>query len=33
MNYFELYDLPESPVADTTAATKKYFELQKKIPP
>lgn len=33
MNYFELYGLPESPVTDVSAVTKKYFELQKKYHP
>ena len=33
MNYFELYGLPQSPVADKAAAAKKYIELQKKFHP
>lgn len=33
MNYFELFGLKESPVADSAAASKKYIELQKKFHP
>ena len=33
MNYFELYELEEAPMVDKTAASKKYFELQKKFHP
>ncbi len=33
MNYFELFGLPEAPVADKSRATKKYFELQKLFHP
>ncbi len=33
MNYYELFELPVSPVVDRTGISKKYFELQKKFHP
>jgi molecular chaperone HscB len=33
MNYYELFELPISPVVDKTGISKKYFELQKKFHP
>ena len=33
MNYFELFDIPESFKVDKRGLTKKYFELQKKFHP
>lgn len=33
MNYFELFDLPLTPVVDKTLLSKKYFDLQKKTHP
>ena len=33
MNYFELYELEEAPVADKASVSKKFFELQKKFHP
>ena len=33
MNYFQLFELPFSPIIDKTFVAKKYFELQKKYHP
>jgi molecular chaperone HscB len=33
MNYYELFELPISPVVDKNGISKKYFELQKKFHP
>ncbi len=33
MNYYELFDIPFSPIVDHTYVSKKYFELQKKYHP
>ncbi len=33
MNYFELFELPISPVVDKSGISRKYFELQKKFHP
>ena len=33
MNYFELFNLQEIPIADKTVVAKMYFELQKKFHP
>jgi molecular chaperone HscB len=33
MNYYELFELPISPVVDKTGISKKYFELQKNFHP
>lgn len=33
MNYFELFEIPPSPVVDKTRVSKKYFALQKKFHP
>ncbi len=33
MNYYELFELPEKPIADKTYVSKKYIALQKKFHP
>ncbi len=33
MNYYELFELPQKPIADKTYVSKKYIELQKKFHP
>lgn len=33
MNYFELFDIPSSPVVEQSLLAKKYFELQRKYHP
>ena len=33
MNYFELFDLPVTPVVDKALLSKKYFQLQRKFHP
>ncbi len=33
MNYYELFELPVSPVVDKSGISRKYFELQKKFHP